>query len=281
MEIKKSLLSLLLLLITSLAFAQTAFTGKVTHIFKNDQEKESGTIEIFYGDQKVRGIKKLALPKKDDDNDDIMIDFSKGVIYHINPFQKTYSVDTMKARPASTFPLLVAEPSKNTTVLNHHCSAFIVNDNDKTGFMDNMNFLFWYADSLYFPVNEKNLLSDEISLFTNGKTIGMGIAITMQEAGNKKIFGLTPVAIEPMALPDSLFEVPKDYVLETTEQYLRADTATMMEADSAARIMDSVVKAMDSTIRAIDPPKKPVKKSVPKSTKNKAPVKAEAIRRKE
>jgi len=271
---KKTFLSLYLLLLTPAVFSQLPFTGKVTHLFKNDEEDENGTVEVFYGNQKVRGIKKLAHPKHDYDNDDLLIDFSKSVIYHINPLQKTYSIDTMKAGPASTFPLLVAEPSKNTTILNRHCSAFTVNDKEKMGFMDNMGFLFLYADSLYFPVNEKKLLSDEIALFTNGKTIGMGIAITMQEGGNKKIFGLTPVAIEPMAVPDSLFEVPKDYVLETTYQYLKSDTAVKMAVDSVATIMDSM-------IRVNTPPKKPVKKTTPKSTKNKAPVKGAATRRKE
>jgi hypothetical protein len=268
---KKIFPFVLLLFITPAVFSQTIFMGKVTHQFKSDKENESGTVEVFYGDQKIKGIKKTRGKENQARTDDILIDFSKGTIYHINALKKTYKADTLTNKSVNMLGGQLYPTKKNKMVLNYSCSAFALSDTGKFG--TGMDFLFWYADSLYYPVNEKYLHADEVLLFTNGKTIGMGVAIGSELYGEKIVIGMNPLAVEAISLPDSLFEIPKDYVLEKYEQYIQADS-TVLASDSVARMLDSAVKAVKT-------PKKPVKKAVPQSGKKKLPVNPKAIGRKD
>jgi hypothetical protein len=262
---KKILLSLSFLLIIAAVYPQAPFVGKITHKMTSNQENMVGTIEIFYGEQKIRAVKKIEGGKEFDDAD-MVVDFFKGIVYHMNTALKTYRADTIKSNSFHRSPKFVAVAAKNTTLLNHQCSAFTVIDKNAKGLMDDMDFVFWYADSLYFPVYDDNFLFEETALFTNGKHIGMGITINMQLGDKKLIAAISPVTIEPRPVPDSLFEIPKDYVLETTSQYIMADTAVIQEIDG---------------LKANPVPKKPIKKTVPQSNKKKVPVQRTATRPKE
>jgi hypothetical protein len=266
---KKTSLSILLTIFTLTLFAQTQFEGKVTHTFKTELDNETGTIEVFYGNQKIKGLKKIKGKENENGTDDLVIDFSKGILYKINAAAKTYSADTFINKTNTVFGTLTKLSGKNKIILDHSCSAFTITDKNEA--IGGMDFLFWYADSLYFVVDEKYLQSDEAALFTNGKTIGMGISVTMQAANAKMVFGLTPSLIEPMHLPDSVFEIPKEYILEaSTDQYLKSDSVIKVE-----------MSRIDS---AINPPKPPkaIKNKIPvKSTPKKVAAKSTATKRKE
>jgi hypothetical protein len=256
---KKISLFLSLLFILPAVFSQTIFMGKVTHQFRSDQDNMTGTVEVFYGDQKIRGIKRLDHIKHDYDNDDLLVDFSKGIIYHINTVQRTYTATDMKSGYGGKFPKLVAAPEKNIRLLNYQCNAFIIKSDDNRAVIDYGGFIFWYADSLYFPVSEPDLLTEDIALFTNGKNVGMGITANIKIEEKNIDAALIPVAVERMPVPDSIFEIPKDYVLEKPELDIH----------------------LDSVAKATGPPKKPVKKPVPQSGKKKVPVKAKVVGRKD
>ncbi|MGG9964620.1 hypothetical protein [Ferruginibacter sp. SUN106] len=272
----KIALSILLAIFGLTLFAQTQFEGKVTHTFITERENETGTIEVFYGNQKIKGLKKIKGKENENGTDDLVIDFTKGILYKINAVTKTYSADTFINKKNTVFGTLLKLPGKNKTILDHSCSAFTITGNGKNEFMGEMDFLFWYADSLYFTIDEKYLQSDEVTLFTNGKTIGMGISVTTQAGNIKQVFELIPAQVEPMHLPDSLFEIPGDYTVETVDyRTIISDSAI---TDSAQMMM---MKAADSAVKIIAAAEELKKKTPHKPVKNKAGIKSAATRRKE
>lgn len=271
---KKFILLFIVIFFAALAFSQTVFQGKVIHKFITERDNETGTVEVFYGNLKIKGVKKITPPVKGIEiNDDVLIiDFSKGVSYHVNPVTKTYRADSLKNKRPNAFPALVKDSRKNTKILNQSCSAFVLDTTAKNAgaFIKNMDFLFWYADSLNFPIDEQYINSDDLGMFTNGKTIGMGLTVTLDLNQNKKTLSLIPISVEPMQLPDSLFEIPRDYILETNPtRYSTDDT------------LNAAMSKIDSAVNPPKVPREPKKKTPLKPAQKKVSVNSSATGRKE
>lgn len=195
-------------------------------------------------------------------------------MYNINHLNRTYKIDSIKNKMSHSFPSFVPIPEKNKLILNRSCSAFSLDSSKKNVFTDKMNFLFWYADSLHFSVDDKYLISDDMAVFTNGKTICMGIKIIIDDHNVKKTAELTPVLVTPMHLADSIFEIPADYILEVTgNQYIQETPV-----DSTVMVQ---IATEDSAIKSIKSPGVSKKKTPAKSTPNKSAVKSPANKRKE
>lgn len=180
---KKILLPFLSILFISAIFSQIPFEGKITHKITSELENQSGIIEMFYGKQKVRGI---ANDSNLERNSDITIfDFAKGLKYHIHPLEKTYTIDSLDRKSPNNFFNSFIKTGKHNTISSHYCSAFAITDTIKDD-NENMHFIFWYADSLYFPINNQYINSSEIFAFTNGKNIGMGMDLSMTSGEEEK-----------------------------------------------------------------------------------------------
>lgn len=268
---KNIILPFLLALIISPSSAQTVFEGKVTHKLTAETESKSGMIEIYYGKKMIKGIIKQN-DDKETGKDDILLDFNKGLVYHLNAVDKTYRLDSMKGRPAGVMSALNPWKEKDRVISGFHTSAYIPKDTAEMNLFGNMTMLFWYADSLLFPVDEQLMGSDDIALFTNGKTIGMGLNMSMEFGESKKTFELEPVLIEPGNLPASTFEIPADFTIELNDTPVIPDS--LREED--AFMLDSV------KTQTTPPVKKVIKKKTPpKPNKSKPPVKSNAATRKE
>ena len=259
---KKISLPFLLLICSFSMYAQAPIEGKVTHKLTAETETKSGLIEIFYGKKKIKGVIRQN-DDKESGKDDLLLDFNQGLVYHLNAVDKTYRVDTMIGKTVNTLSALTPLAEKNKVKLGVSTSAFSIKDTSNMNPLGNMTMEFWYADSLMFPIEEKYLGSDESVLFTNGKTIGMGLIMNFELGESKKTFELEPVLIEPGNLPDSIFEIPGDFVMES------------IVADSIAMV--------DSTYNTPAPAaRKIIKKKTPaKPTRSKQPVKSNATLRKE
>jgi hypothetical protein len=260
-------LALVLLISGSLVFSQSPFEGKVTHKLNDESKAKSGNIEIYYGKQKLKGIL-VSNDTNETGKDDLLMDFSKGLVYHINTREKTYRFDSINNKHSENLPPLFASKSNNKTILGHHSSAYSTMDTAKTDMAGDFKMMFWYADSLSFPVDEKNMNSDLIA-FTNGKTICMGMFMQLDLGDGAKGFEIKPVLIEPMHLPESVFEIPGDYTLEIVQPPM-ADTAAQYEAPMPSK------PKMNKAAKTIN------KKKLPEKPKNeKLPVKSPANKRKE
>jgi len=263
-KIKKMKIILLpFLLIFSLnLLAQAPFEGKVTHKLTTETTTKSGMVEIYYGKKMIKGIIRQN-DEKDLGKDDLLLDFNKGLVIHLNSIDKTYRMDSMKGKSPGMMSALDPMKDQNRVILGYHTSAYIPKDTAGMNLFGNMSLVFWYADSLLFPIDEQFIGSDDIALFTNGKTIGMGLNMNLEIGESKKTFELDPLLIEPGNLPDSIFDIPGDFVMES------------IVADSIAMV--------DTTYTTPAPAeKKIIKKKTPaKPARSKQPVKSKTALRKE
>jgi hypothetical protein len=277
---RKLFLFLTYLLFSALIFSQTVFEGKVKHSLTAEKLNQKGTVEVFYGNQKIKG--KIYMPAEEGiKEDEILIDFSKGILYHLYPLKKTYHLTHLKNK-ISSFPNLPATTQKKI-ILNLSCTSFFLKDTAKSEWMGEMDIMFWFADSLYFPVSEEYLTSDEIPLFTNGKTIGMGMNINMPfEGKDKNIFILTPTSIEKGAIPDSIFQIPINYKLlsdnsSTGDSILKDDPDSFIK--TKIEVVDLEMVEIKGETPTPPPPSLPTTNKMP--LKKKSNVKSTPIKRKQ
>jgi len=248
----KTLFLFCFLLSCSMAFSQTPFEGKISYKLAAENEHESGTIEVLYGNQKIKGsFKKNSL--EFNDHHVILIDFLKGIIYDINDSTKSYTAKSLKNKPDMDFISRYNKSGIKKNILGQTCSSFsLVDTTNKGEFFGDMEFIFWYADSLYFIVSEEYLNSDDMIIFTNGKNIGMGMTMKTEDLGKNTFFNLEPVKIEAMPLADSLFELPAGYVLKKTGEQ---QPGTGLQKEESFEIKLSEIKS-DGPPPLPPPPKK-------------------------
>lgn len=259
-------------------FAQKSFEGKVTYKFQEATGKSEMRMDAYFGKQKIKAILKESDSIKNG-KDDLLIDFTKGIIYHLNSTNKTYRADSMKNFTVQGMPAVTPASGKSKNILGYHATEFTGLDTSKSEFMVQMNFTIWYADSLYFPFDKAYANKDMIPMFGNGSTISMGMEID-------KYFLMTPVSVEPQSLPGSIFSVPADYL---QEQYFEpaADSvmAELKAQDSALKASAEIMLAADSVLKAaVDEAAIKIKKKAKKSTKQntkKQPQKNSALKSKE
>ncbi len=201
----------------AVVFSQAPFEGKIIYKMTGDDENQSGMAEVLYGKQKIKGaVKKSSAEAKQDDI--IIIDFSKGIFYRINDSAKNYSARQLKNDSTNSIFVRYHKTEMKRNILGQHCSSFsFIDTTQRKSLIGDMDFLFWYSDSLYYPVSQQYINSDDIPMFTNGKNIGMGVKMEMDILGKRTVVNLEPVQIQAMLLPDSLFDLPKGYILKKEE----------------------------------------------------------------
>ncbi len=206
---------LFLLFCNTMIFAQTPFQGIVQLRLKDESEKKSGRVEIYYGQNKILGMIRTK-DSSENGKDDILLDFSKGIQYRINRQTKTYRVDSITAdKDPLMSDNMVLDSSKRRTIIGYSSAAYSLKDSTESSFFGNMEMTSWYADSLFFPLEKAYAGSSETKIFTNGKTIGMGMEMSLSLGKDmKKAFELLPLSITPQLMPDSLFEIPVGFAEE-------------------------------------------------------------------
>lgn len=250
----------------SVVFSQTPFEGKIIFKLTTEEENQSGRLELLYGKDKIKGEMKRSGPEAKKD-DIIIIDFSKGIIYEINDSAKKYSIRQLKS-PDNNLFVNYRKTEMKKMILGQPCSAFsFIDTTEKSDFIGDMDFMFWYADSLFYPVNEKYMHSDDIPIFTNGKNIGMGMTAKMKVIDKATFFDLQPIEIIPMPLADSLFTLPRSYILKQEE--LEEGKKTIDPGSIPAEDIEVKMRKIEEIKSGDAPPPPPPPPPAPASAKKK------------
>lgn len=260
---------LLVSLFGTQAIAQQNFEGKITYSMAFPGEEKITVLDVFYGNQR---IKVLVKPDglKPNDKEDLMLDFKNGLVYKITNHTKTYKIDSLKKSPGdllTSIHSLVAVPAKNSTRAGHKSSAFTLPAGE-AAVIKSPAITLWYADSLFFPVPLQYASVEMCVLFTNGKSVGFGMQLTMPGINGKmENVELVPLKVEAQKVADSILDLPAGYSFVTNE----LDTTLAMD------VPDSVIVAADTMAlpsETIDKPgtqkQKPAKQKI--KTKSKTPI---------
>ncbi len=253
----KACLSIFFLFSCFSLFPQIPFEGKITYKLTTESDDRSGVIEVFYGKQKIKGILKNAGIKLKKANI-MLIDFSNNLLYEIDDSTKSYTVDSIGIKSANSLFSRYQLSGKKKNILQKPCSEFYYIDTVSDDIVRNLDFLFWYADSLYFPVNDKYLGSDEIVMFTNGKNIGMGMAMKMEIFKKETFLNLQPIQIEPRQLADPLFDLPAGYTLKKKDSLQKSRESGYIEQGNNYTIEMSEIKVEEAPPPPPPPPPPPV-----------------------
>ncbi len=75
-------------------------------------------------------------------------------------------------------------PGKNKRIMGYNCSAYIIVDATEASpemRMPRMAIYIWYADSLFYTIDEDYKNANSIEKVTNRKNVGMGMEIIIGE----------------------------------------------------------------------------------------------------
>lgn len=285
-SISKSFSIFFALLICTDLYAQQNFEGKIVYA-GNFLGKEE--ITVFFGKDKLL-TKTSPIDSINGNNKDLLIDFSKGVVYYLDRLTKTYSSENI-TDSKSDFHVLTPWAEKNVTVLGHHCSAYKPADRS-TDKPERSPFSIFYADDLFYHVKEEYTRMQGLQFFTNGKNVGMGIEM---EATDNKKQGIFPVSIaaEKM-LPDSIFTIPQNYKMKSYETNTDSvkfneeipvsedsiTTLVQMAVDSAVRVIEEMIEKINKKENQQKQKNTKPKKPSPKNTHTQ-PTKSPAIKPKQ
>jgi hypothetical protein len=227
--------TLFFIIIGASLFSQTQFEGKITYKLTTDKIVDSNIIEVYYGKQKIIGIMKRN-NATNGRKESILIDFTKGLISRINTERKNFQTDSLIRRMNKSVRQTFIKTGKTDNILNQHCSEYTFANTAKTEDLENMHYLFWYADSLDFSVQGNLPITSDLFLFTNGQKVGMGLKINDIKHNDK--FELHPISIDTFSPPDTIFEIPVDYQVVKNIDSIPNDGV----ADSVAKYSPPVVK---------------------------------------
>ena len=200
---------------TSVFLSQTPFEGKITYMSNVFGEVKKDSTEVFFGIQKIKS-RQVGPGSGSNAEEDILVDFAKGKLYHINNMFKTYRIEILGKNP--TFSNSFAKTEKRELRLNESCTAFSLKGISLDKIDQNGRvYYYWFADSLFFPVKEEYALAQQTIMFTNGKTTGMGMKVGIKNDKENNVIEQNPVLIEKKHVQDSIFTIPKNYKLVTKD----------------------------------------------------------------
>jgi hypothetical protein len=151
-----------------------------------------------------------------------------------NAIAKTFRKEAMTDSTKAKFLPLISIQGKNKIIHGYVSTAYQASDTSKSDFMTAMHLQPWYADSLFFPVSPSQILYEMVPLFTNGKSINLGMKTQMTN-DTTPILQFVVQSVTAAQLPDSIFVLPKDYMIET-----RIDHD--LDIDSTIAIVDTTTK---------------------------------------
>ncbi len=257
---KKILFLLALVCFATNLFSQKVFEGKILYKVINTEGKEAGIIEVLFGKEKIKTtIIKNNYPKKA--TGDLLLDFSKGLVYHIYYGSKEYKIDSLLLKSNSNKSQKFIPTGAVRNIAGYNCKAYINTTPEEKRYMeDDSVSILWYSDSLFFYVDAKFAITEEMMFLINGKTINLGITTSAKNADS--LFKVLPISITAMPLPDSLFKMPADYALEAGSFYKTKPA----NADTEYKIKMTELKKDSPT--PPPPPPPPLPKSTKKSIKS-------------
>lgn len=247
-------------LVSVVSFCQLPFEGKIVYKMVDGEKMKEASIEAWFGKGKIKAI----VNETNEDRkpkEDLLIDFTNGIIYYLDTDNKTYRIDSLANK--KSFPGLTKTPAKNKTITGYPATAYGTIDTSDSEFLGKMEMNFWYADSIYFPVDSKYNFYEMIPIFSNGTNIGLGMEMNLGISSPEKSFTITALSVTPMQLSDSDFILPQDYTIEEELAATKMDTAYLNEPPMMDTPMAAPKKATTKTIKNKPASKKPVKSKSP------------------
>lgn len=268
---KKIVILFISLISGVLVQAQKSFQGEITYkLHASAEDKGDAELKVLFGLNKL----KLRFKEKEEyEKDELIVLFDSAVTYIVNADNKTFKKKLLHINQP------VLQRIKKKSILGYSTTSFVPESNGLGnllgGLMSASNTVFYLSDSLYYSVPD--ILQGNIELVMIQKnSIVLGADVQMSETlygaseekvRNKNLVTAEAIAINAMAVNDSEFLIPADYV--DIKKYEEVTDAL----DSAAVMIDSVAP--------VAPAKKATAKKPVKSSKPKTAVKSSAVRRKE
>ena len=251
--------------------AQKSFQGEITYrLHASAEDKNDAELKVLFGLNKL----KLRFKEKEEyDKDELIVLFDSAATYIINADNKTFKKKLLHINQP------VLQRTEKKSILGYGTTAFVPESNGLGnllgGLMSASNAVFYLADSFYYSVPD--ILQGNIELVMvqkNRIVLGADVQIgetlygaSEEKIRNKNLVTAEAISINPMAVNDSNFLIPADYIdIKRYEEVTNALDSSAVKIDSVA----IVAPAKKATA------KKPVKSSKPKTA-----VKSSAVRRKE
>lgn len=241
----RTLILVFILLSSQLAFTQKNFEGKIVYDCSIPGLDKAST-EIYFGKQKIKIIETTNSGFKQSSESRI-IDFQRGITCWINDTSKTYYETLLTRKPFDSITDLKPYPEKNQEIMGYNCSAYALGDfiestPDPEMRLPSMRIYMWYADSLFYHVDERYKNAKGIEKATNGIQVGMGMEIHIGNDSSKELITSLPLSIVASSIHDSVFWVPDGYTLTSEKDFIQNISKTMEVAD----IEIAAVKQEDS-----------------------------------
>jgi hypothetical protein len=269
----KTLIAVVVLsLLSQLAVAQKNFEGKI--VYKLASLFGDTQVTVYFGNERLKA-EINSTDSIDNNDDDLLIDFANGIVHFMNRRKKTYRTDSIAGTKMQRLPSIKYLPEKNKKILGYNCSAYEMADTSNNDFKNGVSFSVFYADSLFYSVKQDYVNIEMTPLFTNGKTICMGIEVKQKNDSQKSAFGLIPILITAEKIPDSIFSL-SDYDLDA----ITIINTPSLE-DSVKQAVDSSVKDIIARVKQIENGKKKTHKKSPSKNTHNQPTKSPAIKPKE
>jgi hypothetical protein len=266
---KQLFLIVITLFISSIVSAQKNFEGSVTYrLHSNSGEKQDAELKVLFGNKKL----KLFFKEKDEyEKDALVVLLDSAAVYNVNAVEKTFK--------KTTLTLTAPEQKPQKKLINGYTTTPYQPENTGVGnllggMLGSSSVIFYVADSLHYYIPVAFIGNKELLMIQKGKVVlGAEIQIANPyndpaDSASKSTNIITAEAfdIKPMAINESEFFIPADFVD-------RKDMVYTEPVDSTATVVD--------TVAAAPPAKKPVKKKPAKPAPRKSKSTSKAAIRKE
>ncbi|MES2849231.1 MAG: DUF4412 domain-containing protein [Bacteroidota bacterium] len=227
----------ILSLVNQLSVAQKNFEGKI--IYENTIPRlGKSTTEIYFGNQKLK-IRELS-GQKSGYPEERITDFLKGIAYWINDSSKTYYEflvpkrlsDSIMELKIDSLTKLKPFPEKNKRILGYNCTAYTLGNISEPipeMRMPRVAIYMWYADSLFYTIDNMYKHGTDIEKATNGRNVGMGMEINIGPDSSLQKIISEPVSIISEAFPDSVFLIPAGYSLTSEKEFMQSKMSGNLE----------------------------------------------------
>ncbi len=210
---KKGMLLLVMVCITTLLLSQKVFEGKIIYQVLSGDGNESALIEVLFGKDKIR-TSIIVNNHPQNATGDLLFDFSNGVAYSFPYGSKEYKTDSIPLKLNGYKSQQFKATAKVLNISGNSCKAYInITTDEKRFIVQDKMLVHWFADSLFFPVAAKFAINEEMSFLTNGQNIGLGMGTQSKNGDGSYSNKFSAISVDAMPLPDSLFKIPNDYIL--------------------------------------------------------------------
>ena len=261
------------LLLPTLIFCQKNFEGIVSYKGHSTIDGSKTLMRVYYSKNKMKlESSEEVLNTYKNEPKSMVIDFKKGIQYLIDTLLETVEVDSLKYKDPedmdSEFLFLPTDITKK--ILGNDCRLYNAKTtiDDSTLVVPESMFAMWFSENIKYIIPESYRNKRSLLTSPDGNCIWLESSLTFKSPLIKKKGAIDSISykailIEPQILPDSIFNIPSQYILKYRDYGSSTETIELTEIIS------------EEAIKPDPPPPPPPKplKSPAKKTKQTKPVK--------